>query len=93
LTAVVEVDVAVDVEPIVDLDFDHRSRFFDEDLKTIGGSTYKVENESTFAAAVHVDVLRQRQGQPQRLCKDRSVPRDSGAGNGSGARHRGEVPS
>jgi hypothetical protein len=25
LTAIVEVDVAVDLEPVVDLDFDHRS--------------------------------------------------------------------
>jgi hypothetical protein len=31
LTAVVEVDVAVNVEPILDLHVDHRSRFFDED--------------------------------------------------------------
>src|SRR5262249_32215232 len=42
LTAVVEVDVAVDVEPIVDLDLDPRSRCFDEDPEGIGGSTYKV---------------------------------------------------
>jgi hypothetical protein len=34
LTAVVEVDVAVDVEPIVDLHVDHRSRFFDEAPET-----------------------------------------------------------
>src|SRR3954469_7134051 len=32
-TAVVEVDVAVDVEPIVDLHLDHRSRWFDEDRR------------------------------------------------------------
>jgi hypothetical protein len=62
LTAVVEVDVAVDVEPIVDLDFDHRSRFFDEDPETTRRSTYKVEDG--------VDVVRQRQGPPQRLRKD-----------------------
>jgi hypothetical protein len=31
LTAVVEFDVAVDVESIADLHVDHRSRFFDED--------------------------------------------------------------
>jgi hypothetical protein len=31
LTAVVEVDVAVNVEPILGLHVDHRSRFFDED--------------------------------------------------------------
>jgi hypothetical protein len=34
LTAGVEVDVAVDVEPIVDLHVDHRSRLFDEDPET-----------------------------------------------------------
>jgi hypothetical protein len=34
LTAVVEVDVAVDVEPTVDLHVDHRSRLFDEDSQT-----------------------------------------------------------
>jgi hypothetical protein len=70
LTAVVEFDVAVDVAPIVDLDFDQRPRFFDEDSETTRRSTYKVEIESTSAAAVQVDVLRQRQGRPQRLRKD-----------------------
>jgi hypothetical protein len=68
LTAVVEVDVAVDVEPIVDLDFDHRSRFFDEDPETTRRSTYKVEDGVD--VDVQVDVLRQRQGPPQRLRKD-----------------------
>jgi hypothetical protein len=42
LTAVVELDVAVDVESIVDLHVDHRSRLFDEDSQTIRRSTYKV---------------------------------------------------
>jgi hypothetical protein len=34
LTVLVELDVAVDVEPIVDLVFDRRSRFLDEDSET-----------------------------------------------------------
>jgi hypothetical protein len=70
LTAVVEVDVAVDVEPIVDLHVDHRSQFFGEDSETTGRSTYNVEEGVDVHVAVQVDVLRQRQGQPQRLRKD-----------------------
>jgi hypothetical protein len=70
LTAVVEVDVAVDVELIVDLDVDRRSRFFDEDSETTRRSTYKVNEGVDVHVAVQVNVLRQRQGQPQRLRKD-----------------------
>jgi hypothetical protein len=69
LTAVVEVDVAVDVEPIVDLHVDHRSRFFDEDSETTRRSTYKVEE----GVAVHVAVQVERLAttpRPQRLRKD-----------------------
>jgi hypothetical protein len=71
LTAIVELDVAVDVEPIVDLHLDHRSRFFDEDSET-RRSTYKVKVEEgvDVYVAVQVDVLRQRQGRRQRPPKD-----------------------
>jgi hypothetical protein len=54
LTAVVELDGAVDVEPIVDLHVDHRSRFFDEGSEATTRSTYKVEGR--------VDVQRRRSG-------------------------------
>jgi hypothetical protein len=43
LTAVVEVDVAVDVEPTVDRHVDHRSRLFDEDSQTTRRSMYEAE--------------------------------------------------
>src|SRR5262249_32132217 len=66
LTAVVELDVAVDVEPLVDLYLDHRSRLFNEDSETTRRSTYNVQD----GLNVHVDALRQRQGQPQRLRED-----------------------
>jgi hypothetical protein len=69
LTAVVEVDVAVDVEPIVDLHVDHRSRFFDEDSESTRRSTYKVEIESTSAFAVQAERLATTP-RPQRLRKD-----------------------
>jgi len=54
--------VAVDVEPIVDLDVNHRSRLFDEDSEGTRGSTYTVEDGVDVHVAVQVDVLRQRQG-------------------------------
>jgi hypothetical protein len=57
LTRNVEFDGDVEVAPTVDLDFDHRSRFFDEDSETIKRSTYKVEIESTPAFAVQVERL------------------------------------
>jgi hypothetical protein len=69
LTAVVEVDVALDVEPIVDLYVDQRSRFFDEDSETTRRSMYKVEVGVDVHVAVQVNVLRQRQRRPQRLRK------------------------
>jgi hypothetical protein len=49
LTAVVDVDVAVDVESIVDLDVDHRLRFSDENSHTIEGrrATSRMESTST----------------------------------------------
>jgi hypothetical protein len=56
LTAVVEFDVAVDVEPIADLHLDHRSRFFDEDSATPSKSRCKVDG------GVEVYVAVQRQG-------------------------------
>jgi hypothetical protein len=74
LTAVVEVDVAVDVEPIVDLDFDHRSRFFDEDSETIKRSTYKVEIESTPAFAVQVERLATTSRSTSTSSQGRSLP-------------------
>jgi hypothetical protein len=52
LTAVVEVDVAVDVEPIVDRHFDHRK------------STYEIEPTSAFAVQVERLATAPR---PQRL--------------------------
>ena len=55
MTAVVEVDVAVDVDSIVDLDIDHRSQVFDEDSETTRRSTYKGKDG--------VDVPRRRSGQ------------------------------
>jgi hypothetical protein len=69
LTSVVEVDVAVDVEPIVDLHVDHRSRFFDEDSETARWSTSKVEIESRSAFAVQVERLATTPRR-QRLLKD-----------------------
>jgi hypothetical protein len=64
--------VAVDVEPIVDLHIDHRSRFFDEDSETTRRSPdkAKVEGGVYVAVAVQVDALGQRQGRPQRLRKE-----------------------
>ncbi|HET7503092.1 MAG TPA: hypothetical protein VFK02_18855 [Kofleriaceae bacterium] len=63
MTAVVEVDVAVDVDRIVDLDRDLDR--FDEKSEITRWSTYKVKDGD-----VHVAVLRQGQGRPQRLRKD-----------------------
>jgi hypothetical protein len=59
LTAVVEFDVAVDVESIVDLDvdLDHRSRLFDEDSESTRRSTYKVEVGVDVYVAVQVKVF------------------------------------
>jgi hypothetical protein len=68
LTAVV--DVAVDVDSIVDLDVDHRSRFFDGDREPQKASTYNVDDGLHVYVAVQVDVLRQGRGQRQRLRKD-----------------------
>jgi hypothetical protein len=56
LTPNVEVDVAVDVEPIVDLHLDHRLRFFEEDSATPSKSRCKVDG------GVEVYVAVQRQG-------------------------------
>src|SRR5262249_35781334 len=70
LTAVVELDVAVDVDSIVDLHLDHRSRWFGEDPEATRGSTYKVEEGLNVYVAVQVNVLRPRRGQRQRLRKN-----------------------
>src|SRR5262249_16847487 len=69
LTAIVDLDVAVDVEPIVDLDVD-RTRFFEADPETTRRSTYKVKDGVDVYGHVKVNVLRQRQRQPPRLHKD-----------------------
>jgi hypothetical protein len=56
LTRNVEFDGDVEVAPTVDLDFDHRSRFFNEDSETTRSprtSTYNVDD----GVDVHVNVF------------------------------------
>jgi hypothetical protein len=55
-TVIVEVDVGVDVEPIVDRHVDHRLRFFDEDPDTTRGLRTTSTMESTSYVALNVNV-------------------------------------
>ncbi|HEX3478605.1 MAG TPA: hypothetical protein VHT91_26465 [Kofleriaceae bacterium] len=71
-TAVVELDGAVEVDSIVDLDVDRRSRFLDQDPEIAGRSTYKVKEGVNGYVAVQVNVSGQRQGQGQRPLQRRS---------------------
>jgi hypothetical protein len=76
LAAVVEVDAAGGVEPIVDHRVGHRSRWFDEDPETTGRSPYqvKVEIESTPAFAVQVERLATTSRSTSTSSQGRSLP-------------------